>query len=98
MHPERHSFEERTGEFSNRATKIHNKDSMPRSLLPKKAVLHEKHHQLKAPPPHSRLNVPAIADITRWYIFISTWNGISMLWDTGAKNADFTVTSDTSGS
>ena len=47
---------------------------------------------------HIYLNIPAIADITWWHLFISTWNGISMLWDTGAKKADFTVTSDASGS
>ena len=38
---------------------------------------------------HIYLNIPAIADITWWHLFISTWNGISMLWDTGAKKVDF---------
>jgi len=47
---------------------------------------------------HIHLNVPAIEDITCWHLFISTWNGIYMLWDTGAKMVDFTVTSDASSS
>jgi len=47
---------------------------------------------------HVRLNRPAMADIIWWHTFISHWNGISMLWDVGGKEADFTITTDASGS
>ena len=30
---------------------------------------------------HVHLNRPAMADIMWWHLFISTWNGISMLWN-----------------
>ena len=50
------------------------------------------------PTHHVRLNVPAQADILWWHLFISTWNGISMLWDLGRQTADITLTSDASGS
>ena len=36
-----------------------------------------------------------MADTIWWHLFISTWNGISVLWDVGANN---TATSDASGS
>ena len=50
------------------------------------------------PTHHVHLNVPAQADILWWHLFISTWNGISMLWDLGRQTADITLTSDASGS
>jgi len=62
-----------------------------RQLYSTKSISSKLHH-------HIRLNVPAIADIAWWHLFISTWNGISMLWDTRAKKADFKVTSDASAS
>ena len=34
-----------------------------------------------------------MADIFWWHLFVSTWNGISMLWDLGKQSVDFTVTS-----
>jgi len=50
------------------------------------------------PDHYIRLNQPAMADIMWWHIFSSTWNGISMLWDSGTRVADLILTSDASGS
>ena len=46
---------------------------------------------------HVRLNLPTMADILWWHLFISTWNGISMLWDLGKQSANIISTSDASG-
>jgi len=50
------------------------------------------------PTHHIRLNLPTMADILWWHLFISAWNGISMLWDLGKQVVDVTTTSDASGS
>ena len=52
----------------------------------------------KLPTHHIRLNLSTMADILWWHLFISTWNGISMLWDLGKQSADITLTSDAAGS
>lgn len=44
-----------------------------------------------------RLNVAARADIMWWHLFISKWNGISMLWDSGTLVPEITVYSDAAG-
>jgi len=46
----------------------------------------------------SRPGHPAMTDIMWWHLFVSTWNGISMLWDSGTRVADLIVTSDASDS
>ena len=45
-----------------------------------------------------RLNLPAKADILWWYIFVDSWNGISLLWDLGLQKPNIRVYSDASGS
>ena len=45
-----------------------------------------------------RLNIQARADITWWHVFISRWNGVSMLWDQQRQSTpDVRVVSDASG-
>jgi len=50
------------------------------------------------PDHHVRLNSAARADITWWYLFADSWNGISMLWDSHNLNPEFIMFSDASGS
>ena len=40
---------------------------------------------------HVRLNSATRADITRWFLFIDRWNGLSMAWDLKQCNPDITV-------
>ena len=51
-----------------------------------------------APDHHIRLNVAARADVMWWQLFVSLWNGVSMLCDPKHSPADLQVFSDASGS
>ena len=50
-------------------------------------------------PTHNvRLNMAARADIVWWYLFMSHWNGVSLLWNSRKQSPDITVLTDASGS
>ena len=50
-------------------------------------------------PTHNvRLNMAARADIVWWYLFMSHWNGVSLLWNSRKQSPDITVLTNASGS
>ena len=53
---------------------------------------------LKRSPHHARINEQLHSDIGWWHMFLSTWNGVSMLSSLCSPTPDTTMVSDASGS
>ena len=89
----KHNFQSLVGLLQHASKVVKPGRAFMRRLHALQAVCGTSHAQNK----FVRLNTAARADLLWWHIFISQWNGVSILWNRDWLTPDIVVTSDASG-